>query len=324
MSHTHASRDVRPSPLPQHRISKAAAAAQSQSKQPDLVLQPQSPPLDDDKMATTAKAKATKHLPTIPSLGANRGAVSCPSLQAQVSSLSLDDASSSSSLPTSHASLTPRRNRSHAIDLMGLDLSCLKCNDDASTGEHYLKVGQAKILHSAHHRKISSSSCVAFAVEAALAEQDEAAMSEKAADDGDDDVDKDEGDAGDAGGTIFGSDDLSLESVPSRADIIKDDDFSFFQEYSCGCLDSGSVNARSGFDDNGDDDDINSHPADVSRISSGNKDGAPLPPLPSSTPRTSRNGISRPKVLAELSPVSVADTITDLDLQVNSAANMAA
>lgn len=273
---------------------------------------------------TTAKSQFTRNLPTIPSLEVNRGTVSCPSLQAEISSLSLDDVSSSPSLPP----LTPYRNRSHAIDLMGLDLSCLKCNDDLSTGEHYLKAGQCKILHPPHHRKMSSSSCVAFAVEAALAEQDEAAMSEKAADDVGD---------GDDDSEIFGSDDFTsscaseLESETSRLDIInRDDDFSFFQEYSCDCLDSSSFIAKSksdvGVADN--DEDKHSHPTITSTgTSHGNGDkkvAIPLPPLPSNTPRTPRKDTRRlPNVSADLSPVSVADTkITTL--HVNTTSNTAA
>ena len=211
------------------------------------------------------------------------------------------------------------------------------CNDDVSTGEHYLKAGQCKILHPPHHRKMSSSSCVAFAVEAALAEQDEAAMSEKAADDNDDDDSE-----------IFGSDDFTsscasdLESETSRLDIInRDDDFSFFQEYSCDCLDSSSCIAKSKSnrgddddDDNNDDDNgedtNNSHPTTTSTsTSNGNGDkkvAIPLPPLPSNTPRTPKKDAQRlPKVSADLSPVSVADTkIRSTTLHVNVTANTAA
>ena len=221
---------------------------------------------------------------------------------------------------------------------MGFDLSCLKCNDDVSTGEHYLKAGQCKILHPPHHRKMSSSSCVAFAVEAALAEQDEAAMSEKAADDDNDDGNDSE---------IFGSDDFTsscasdLESETSRLDILnRDDYFSFFQEYSCDCLDSSSCIVKSKSNRDGDDDDdnddddngegTNSHLTTTDTgTPNGNGDkkvAIPLPPLPSNTPRTPRKHTQRlPKVSADLSPVSVADTnITSTTLHVSTTANTAA
>ena len=317
MSHAHAARDgmSQPPPRQQQQQQTTKEEKQSKSKQPGLILQPKS------TMSTTAKAQSIQHLPTIPSLDVSRGGVSCPSLQAGISSLSLDDASSSPSLPP----LTPYRNRSHAIDLMGLDLSCLKCNDDESTGEHFLRAGKCKILHPPHHRKMSSSSCVAFAVEAALAEQDEAAMSEKAADDDGDDNDDDDSE-------IFGSDDFTasdLESEASRVDITKDDDddFSFFQEYSCDCLDSSSViaNSRSDVDvdDDKEDGNTDAHPTatitDDSRIIV----EVPPPPLPTSnTPRTPRKDTQRlhvSKASAELSPVSVADTkITTLHINTTS------
>ena len=215
---------------------------------------------------------------------------------------------------------------------MGLDLSCLKCNDDVSTGEHYLKAGQCKLLHPPHHRKMSSSSCVAFAVEAALAEQDEAAMSEKAADDDDDNGDDEDSE-------IFGSDDFTsscasdLESETSRVGITNcDDDFSFFQEYSCDCLDASSfiAKSKSNRDDDDDDEDTNSHPTTIVTVyPNGNGDkkvANPLPPLPSNMPRTPRKetqGLDVPKVSADLSPVSVADTNIPM-LHVNTTANTAA
>lgn len=266
-------------------------------------------------MMTTTASQRSMHMPSMTSLDFKRGMASCPSLQAEISSLSLDDASSSSlSLPTttSQISAIPYRNRSHAIDLMGLDLSCLKCNDDESTGEHYLKAGNAKIHHPPHHRKISSSSCVAFAVEAALVEQDEAAMSEKAADDEEEDGEDDDINS-EINSEIFGSDDFScasgLESETSRVDKIKDDDFSFFCDF-----------ARSAADNNGNDDseDIDIHQYDASRINRDNRVAVPTVALPT-TPITPRNGTSRlPKVPTELSPVSVATP------QLNTTGNTAA
>ena len=155
-------------------------------------------------------------------------------------------------------------------------------------------------------------------------------MSEKAADDDDDDNDDDNSE-------IFGSDDFTasdLESEASRVDITKDedDDFSFFQEYSCDCLDSSSVIANSRSDVDGDDDkedgDTDSHPTDTSTNDSRTKGyikvEAPLPPLPtrSNTPRTPRKDTQRlhvSKASAELSPVSVADTkITTLHINTTS------
>ena len=314
-----------PPPQQQQQTPKEEREQQSKSTQPDLILQ--------STMTTTAKSQSTRNLlPTIPSLEINQGTVSCPSLRAEISSLSLDDAPSSPSLTP----LTPHRNRSHAIDLMGLDLSCLKCNDDVSTGEHYLKAGQCKLLHPPHHRKMSSSSCVAFAVEAALAEQDEAAMSEKAADDDDDNDDDEDSE-------IFGSDDFTsscasdLESETSRVDITnRDDDFSFFQEYSCDCLDASSFIAKSKSnrdDDDDDDEDTNSHPTTTDTgTPNGNGDkkvANPLPPLPSNIPKTPRKdtqGLDVSKVsadLSDLSPVSIADTNIPI-LHGNTTANTAA
>lgn len=213
---------------------------------------------------------------------------------------------------------------------MGLDLSCLKCNDDVSTGEHFLKAGQCKILHPPNHRKMSSSSCVAFAVEAALAEQDEAAMSEKAADDNDDGNDDEDSE-------IFGSGDFTSSCASDLESEItnRDDDFSFFQEYSCDCLDaSSSIAAKSKSnrddDDDDDDEDTNSHPTTTGTGTphgNGDKEVAiPLPPLPSNTPRTPRKdtqGLHVPNVSADLSPVSVADTKI-LTLHVNTTADTAA
>ena len=159
-------------------------------------------------------------------------------------------------------------------------------------------------------------------------------MSENAADDDDDDDSE-----------IFGSNDFTsscasdLESETSRLDITnRDDDFSFFQEYSCDCLDSSSCIAKSKSNRDGDDDDdnddddngegTNSHPTTTDTgTPNGNGDkevAIPLPPLPSNTPRTPKKDMQRlPKVSADLSPVSVADTkITTL--HANTTVNTAA
>lgn len=169
-----------------------------------------------------SRASSLEYL-SIPALGISdvepptRHVLPIPSIQ--LSDLSLDDASSSTET-------RPYRSRSHAVDLMGLDLSSLKCNDDATTGKHYIKIGSTEIQHPAHHRRVSSSSRVAFAVAAYMAEQGAAALSEKAADF---DVDVDD----DSDGFNFTSD---FNSEASESSDLADQ-FSFWEDYSCSCSD---------------------------------------------------------------------------------------
>lgn len=162
---------------------------------------------------------------------------STPALQLSGRS-ALEDSSSSTEE-------TPYRSRSHAVDLMGLNISSLRCRDDATTGRHFVRVGATEIEHPAHHRRVSSSSRVAFAVAAYYAEQREAALSEKAADDDNDEED---------------DDDIVFEVAPdmeSQASESSDlgDQFSFWEDYSCSCCDQEvCVRARRKIQDDQDSD----------------------------------------------------------------------
>ena len=112
MSHAHAARGgmSQPPPPPPQQQQTPKEERQSKSTQPDLFRQPQS------TMTTTAKSQSTRNLPpTIPSLEINRGTVSCPSLRAEISSLSLDDAPSTPSLPVDTMPQSIARHRPHGV-----------------------------------------------------------------------------------------------------------------------------------------------------------------------------------------------------------------
>lgn len=199
---------------------------------------------------------------------------------------------------------------------MGVDLSSMKCNDDVTTGRHFLRVGGTEIEHPAHHRRVSSSSRVAFAVAASYAEQDEAALSEKAADydEEDDDIDFEIP--------------TDLESqAPELHD--HDDQFSFWEDYSCSCCDRrvcdraglGPQDYRNGNDDEGlyyegeeqgnDDDSDNQHDQDQSPEGGGVMAADEIDPaLPSQslteTPIRPRSSSNPRKTEVEQSPVSIA------------------
>mmetsp|Transcript_18846 Transcript_18846/g.41069 ORF Transcript_18846/g.41069 Transcript_18846/m.41069 type:complete len:346 (+) Transcript_18846:33-1070(+) len=237
--------------------------------------------------------------------------LSIPSFQHR--EMSLDDSSSSTET-------RPCRNRSHAVNLMGVDLSSMRCNDDVTTGRHFLRVGATEIEHPAQHRRVSSSSRVAFAVEACYAEQEEAALSEKAADYDEEDDD------------IFFEIPANLESqAPEKYD--HDDQFSFWEDYSCSCCDRrvcdraglgphdcqngnddeelNDEGEEQGNDDDDDDDANNRHDHDQSPEGGGMMAADEIDPALArlsltETPRTPRISSNPRKTELEQSPVSIA------------------